>query len=189
MSYVIPWKSPFPEILKVRTPSKMTKNNSQGIIFVRSSRQTVTVPWTGKSCFIKGSKMPLKIVFLRPLKIGLTKTLLLKHYYRRQGASQGVTWSNGKEDACDDALPHSHLDCEWNGLLWHGAAWHWALRGREHWREMQHSQQPFQARCAPRIRSAARMSRPILGARLRGRKATHVPRRVLRIERGQTVTT
>ena len=35
ISYVIPWKSPsFPEILKVRTPSKITKNNSQGIIFV-----------------------------------------------------------------------------------------------------------------------------------------------------------
>ena len=35
ISYPIPWKSPpFPEILKVRTPSKITKNNSQGIIFV-----------------------------------------------------------------------------------------------------------------------------------------------------------
>ena len=37
ISYVIPWKSAsFPEILKVRTPSKITKNNSQGIIFVIS---------------------------------------------------------------------------------------------------------------------------------------------------------
>ena len=29
--------------------------------------------------------MPLKIVFLRPPKLVSTKTLLLKHYYRRQG--------------------------------------------------------------------------------------------------------
>ena len=33
--YVIPWKSPsFPEISKVWSPSTITKNNSQGIIFV-----------------------------------------------------------------------------------------------------------------------------------------------------------
>ena len=44
ISYVIPWKSPsFPEILKVRTPWKITKNNSQGIIFVIISCQRVVV--------------------------------------------------------------------------------------------------------------------------------------------------
>ena len=31
--------------------------------------------------------MPLSIVFLRPQKLVSTRTLLLKHYYRRQGLS------------------------------------------------------------------------------------------------------
>ena len=42
ISYVIPCKSPsFPRILKVRSPSKITKINSQGIIFVIISCQRV----------------------------------------------------------------------------------------------------------------------------------------------------
>ena len=41
-SYAIPWKSPsFPEILRARTPEMITKNNSQGIIFVTISCQRV----------------------------------------------------------------------------------------------------------------------------------------------------
>ena len=42
ISYVIPWKSPsFPEISTVQNPSRITKNNSQGIIFVILSCQRV----------------------------------------------------------------------------------------------------------------------------------------------------
>ena len=42
ISYVIPWKSPsFPEILRVLDCHKITKNNSQGIIFVIISCQRV----------------------------------------------------------------------------------------------------------------------------------------------------
>ena len=33
--------------------------------------------------------MPLKIVLLRPKKLVSTKSLLLKHYYRRQGYITG----------------------------------------------------------------------------------------------------
>ena len=39
--------------------------------------------------------MPLKIVFLRPPKLVLTKTLLLKHYYRRQGYPRSGFRSGG----------------------------------------------------------------------------------------------
>ena len=43
ISYAIPWKGPsFPEILKVRNPSKITKKNSQGILFVIISCQRVS---------------------------------------------------------------------------------------------------------------------------------------------------
>ena len=42
ISCVIPWKNPsFPEISRVQNPSRITKNNSQGIIFVIISCQRV----------------------------------------------------------------------------------------------------------------------------------------------------
>ena len=46
ISRVIPRKGRyFPEILRVQTPSKITKNNSQGIIFVIISCQRVFFPY------------------------------------------------------------------------------------------------------------------------------------------------
>ena len=57
ISYVIPWKSPsFPEILKVRTPWKITKNNSQGIIFVIISCQKVLFSAVGIILFCRGCR-------------------------------------------------------------------------------------------------------------------------------------
>ena len=40
--------------------------------------------------------MPLNIVFLRPQKLLSTKTLLLKHYYRRQGFGRSFRSGGGQ---------------------------------------------------------------------------------------------